>query len=104
MMTTREWEKACIRKDGRTIDLVDGRSAGVDGKEHQEFMENAGMNARAFVNGMRVEVYYNSETGDVYIPKHYQPAEVDEIKKIFLRFISSDDHQDVDFKRVIIRM
>lgn len=104
MMLILEWEKACIRKDGSAIDLADGRSARVVDEEQREFMENAGKNARVLIDGWRTEIYYNTETGDIYIPKYYQPAEADEIKKRFLRFISKDDHQDVDYKKVIIRM
>lgn len=109
MTITREWQKVWTYEGRSSVYFANGWSSFLT-EELREFMEKAGDNARALTNTDwgKVEIYYNLETGDVYIPAQYSEhsklEDVAKVKAIFLRFISRDDHKDVDFKEVRIKM
>lgn len=101
-MAKYEWRRAYLREAGR-IDFGKGDASYAAG-DLRRFLEKAGENGKAFIKDKKVQLYYNSETGDIFIPEVYRATKVAEIKKAFLRFISRDDHQDVDYKEVVIEV
>lgn len=70
--------------------------------ERKDFLKKAGKNAKALSRENWILLYYNTDTGDILIPKAYNEEEVIKIKKAFLRFISRDNHEDVPHKTVEI--
>lgn len=101
-MATYEWLDAEI-SDNDVLYFGDGRHTSIllkDGR--REFLKKAGKNAKALIKANWIHLFYNTDTGDIFIPKQYSEETVAKIKKVFLRFISRDNHEDVPYKTVEI--
>ncbi len=99
-MAKYEWRRAYLKEAG-IIDFGKGEASYAAG-DLRRFLEEAGEKGKVFIRDKKVQLYYNSETGDIFIPEVYRETRVVEIKKAFLRFISRDDHEDVPYKVVEI--
>lgn len=96
------WLNAEIRDDD-VICLGDGRKHRTFlGDGRNDFLKKAGKNGKVLLRNDWIQLFYNAETGDIFIPKQYSMETIRKIKKTFLRFISRDDHEDVPYKTVEI--
>lgn len=100
-MATYEWMDAEIREEDMVF-FGDGEVKRMIDDEIKDFLKKAGKNAKVLVKANWIELFYNTDTGDIFIPKAYKEEKVAEIKKAFLRFISKDDHEDIPYKKVEI--
>lgn len=100
-MTT--WQKAVFDEERKSVKLDKGRMIYIPDFSCKEFLKQAG-EKRAYMKNNDILLFYNSETGDTFIPRVHTSEEVNEIKGEFLKFISKDTHdelfEDVDYKVV----
>lgn len=98
-MTT--WEKVYFQQHSKEVMLGGGKKFYVSRSSNREFLYKAAGKAYAYIKDEELLLFYNSETGDIYIPGSRTHEEINEIKGEFLYFISNDSHEETEDFRVV---
>lgn len=93
-MTT--WEKVMsLSGDGRDVRLASGSKYWVTAPSNLAFLFTSSNKVWAYMKNKQLLLFYDSESGDIHIPRNYKPEEQSKIKGEFLYFISRDSHDEI---------
>lgn len=98
-MTT--WEKVHFQQHSKEVMLGGGKIFYASRPSNRIFLYKAAEKAWAYMKDEQLLLFYNSESGDIYIPGSRTPEEINEIKGEFLYFISNDSHEETKEYRVV---
>lgn len=88
------WQKAVLDEERKVVPFNKGSMVYETSSSARSFLKEEG-EKRAYVKDNELLLFYNSESGNIYIPGHHTPKVINEIREEFLYFISRDSHEEL---------